>query len=200
MKRKKLFIFLSIIVIAAIGGVAVWKIKTTKKPQVATLSIKAVSKEVPTTKSTAPDNSDHVVIEKIGVNAKILNVGLTKEGNMEAPANIYDAGWYKNSAKFGQKGTSVLAGHLNGALKEEGVFFKLDKLQAGDLITIRKNDGTKYTYKVSKTQKYDSTARPSEVFTSTSGTHLNLITCTGPWNSDKSQYDQRLVVFTNLVK
>ena len=201
-KKRHIAIFVAIsliiFVVAVICGIL---LNSTKNYRINFLpSLKFDMKKVEPAKPSVPDNSDRLVIESIGVNSKIINVGLTKEGNMEAPSNIYDVGLYKYGAKLGQNGTAVLAGHLDGANGEKGVFYSLDKLKAGDIIKINRNNATPLTYKVTKTRVYKSTDKPSEVFKSASGSNLNLITCRGSWDKNKSQYDERLVVFTTLVK
>ena len=202
MSNKKLLLIVSIFAILAfVSSILFFAFKHNSKNQSRPL-LKAVSKqaEPPKQESSAPDASDHLVIQGIGVDAKIISVGLTKEGNMEAPGNIYDVGLYKYGAKLGQNGTAVLAGHLDGANGEKGVFYSLSQLKTGDIIKINRNNSTPLNYKVTKSKVYKSTDKPTEVFKSSSGANLNLITCSGSWDKNKSQYDERLVVFTTLVK
>jgi hypothetical protein len=198
--RKKLIAAgtIGLITIALIGAIVI-KTHQSKRPAKLT-AVKAEAKPSEAPADAKPDTTDHLVIDKIGTNARIVSVGLTKEGNMDAPGNIYDVGLYKYGAKLGQNGTAVLAGHLDGANGEKGVFYDLNKLKAGDTITINRYNATPLTYKVTKTKIYKSTDKPTEVFKSSSGAHLNLITCTGSWDKNKAQYDERLVVFTELVK
>jgi len=175
--------------------------KFTTKKIVPTAKVIVEAKTEPAAPPVAvPDTSSHLRIEKISVDAKIVEVGLTKEGNMGVPGNIYDVGWYSKGAKPGAKGTAVLAGHLDSASGQPGVFAKLNQLSVGDVVKIISPDGKEISFKVTKTKQYGSNDKPGEVFTSKSGTHLNLITCTGSWDKNKSQYDKRLVVFTDLVK
>ena len=53
--------------------------------------------------------------------------------------------------------------------------------------------------KISRTKVYTATTTVPEVFTSASGTHVNLITCTGAWNATKKSYAERFVVFADIV-
>lgn len=199
MSKKKLLITASISILAVLISFGVWNIYRNKKRPV------AAAKELVATKAEAekpqePDTSDRLVINKIGIDAKIITVGLTKEGNMDAPASTDDVGWYKNSSKFGNFGTSVLAGHYDSASGAKGVFYDLSKLKVGDEIIVNKYSGPRIIYKVSKTKIYTATDKPSEVFNTGSGAYLNLITCTGSWDKNKDQYDKRLVVFTKLAE
>ena len=135
-----------------------------------------------------------LTIPKIAVDANIQQMGLTTEGDMEAPQTNEDAGWYKFGAEPGNEGSAVIAGHLG--LNDDAVFGKLKLLQAGDSVETVDSRGQKATFIVKETRRYGYDEAPEEVFRSASGTHLNLITCDGDWNSDQNTYADRLVVFT----
>ena len=140
-----------------------------------------------------------VQIPKLRVDARVIYVGLTKEGNMDVPTNVVDVGWYKYGALPGNTGTAVIAGHLDGLRGEPGVFSDLTKLAAGDTITVTESNGLIFSFIVRETRSYLQREQPAEVFTSTSGAHLNLITCTGSWDSAEHRFAKRLVVFADRV-
>ncbi len=136
-------------------------------------------------------------IAKLGVDTKILNMGVTKTGNMDVPTSIKDTGWYKFGALPGNTGTAVIAGHLDGPGNMPGVFADLHKLAAGDIVSVTDSNGLVTPFVIRSSRNYDQNAQPTEVFTSTSGSHLNLITCTGSWDSAEHRFAQRLVVFAD---
>lgn len=138
-------------------------------------------------------------IPKIKVDANIGQTGLTAAGDMDIPKSLKDVGWYKYSSKPGQKGTAVIAGHLDGA-KESGVFTNLKKLQKDDTLSIVDDKGKTVEFVVRHTQIYSRTEKPAEVFNvSSDGAHLNLITCAGTWDKNQQLFSQRLVVFADLI-
>ena len=138
-----------------------------------------------------------VQIPKLRVDARVIYVGLTKEGNMDVPTNVVDVGWYKYGALPGNIGTAVIAGHLDGLQGEPGVFSDLTKLAAGDTITVTESNGLIFSFIVRETRSYLQHEQPAEVFNSVSGAHLNLITCTGSWDSAEHRFAKRLVVFAD---
>ena len=138
-----------------------------------------------------------IQIPKLRVDAHVIYVGLTKDGNMSVPTNVVDAGWYKYGALPGNDGTAVIAGHLDGLRGEPGVFSDLTKLAAGDTITVTETNGLTLSFIVRETRSYLQNEQPAEVFTSASGVHLNLITCTGSWDSAEHRFAKRLVVFAD---
>ena len=83
-------------------------------------------------------------------------------------------GHMKNTAKFGQPGNCVLAGHRGGI---SGPYFKkIDKLKVGDPIKLTDANGVEYTYLVTESFIVE----PTEVCVAENNTDekiLTLITC-----------------------
>lgn len=141
-----------------------------------------------------------IEIPVIGENAKVIEVGQTEDGQMEAPESIYEVGWYAPGTKPGNVGNSVLAGHVDGYDKP-GVFYNLKKLKIGDEIHVTGADGKILTFTVVETASYVSDESPlNKIFGESSKAMLNLITCTGVFDNKSGLYDERLVVYTELVE
>lgn len=135
----------------------------------------------------------------IGLDAKV-EILETVNGAMQDPTTPDQAAWYKETAKLGASGNTVMAGHLNYWGVPEGVFFALDQLKAGDTIAITGNDGTVYTYVVDWVKQVDATVAPgADIVGETAQPSLTLLTCGGPWNSQVSEYIERTVVRAHLV-
>ena len=153
----------------------------------------------------APSEPRYLTIEKLGIhNARIISVGLTKDGAIDTPYSIFDVGWYSRSGKPGSGNVIVIDGH-NGGPTADGVFKKLNQLYNDDIITIERGDGTKFTYKVVENMKvslaeaddYMSTAFTSPI----PGTEsLTLISCIGEWSQTQQTYLSRQFVRAVLVK
>jgi LPXTG-site transpeptidase (sortase) family protein len=136
-------------------------------------------------------------IPAINIDVAIESVGNTPKGDMAAPSDVANVGWYKYGALPGELGSSVLAGHVVGSKGEPVVFAKLDKLKAGDILSVVDAKGIVVSFTVRELKSYDQTQQPSEVFNSGSGIHLNLITCAGDWDAAQRHYLKRLVVFAD---
>jgi len=122
---------------------------------------------------------------------------VTSSNQLKAPGNVYDAGWYNSSAQPGQPGGMLLDGHIS-SWTTKGVFYGLNKLVSGDPIVITRGDGQTFTYKVVKTQLYDSDKVDMAsllVSQDTSKPGLNLISCSGEVIPGSSEFDKRLVVY-----
>jgi LPXTG-site transpeptidase (sortase) family protein len=124
-------------------------------------------------------------------------MGLTASGDMEAPKTNEDSGWYKYGPHPGNTGSAVIAGHLG--VGSRAVFTQLGMLTKGDIVSVTDDRGQTVSFIVTHTRTYAYNTEPSEVFTSSTGAHLNLITCNGDWDATKRTYSERLVVFTDKI-
>jgi len=149
----------------------------------------------------APALPRYLIIPELGVDARVLSVGVNASGALGTPNNIYDTAWYDESATPGQQGAVLIDGHVAG-YNSPGVFGTLQYLQPGDNIQVERGDGTIFNYQVVKTETYPATgvdmkAAMTPIDPGKPG--LNLITCTGSIIPDKAQYNERLIIFATQV-
>ncbi len=142
-----------------------------------------------------------VRIPALDIDAAVQEVGVNVKGNMATPSNFTDVGWYKYGTPPGIRGSAVVAGHVDNGLGLAGVFKKLNSIKVGDTIFVEKKDGTEVRFRVAEIQTYPYTDVPRDILFSRSDMpRLNLITCDGAWVRDAKTYDQRLVVYSELVQ
>lgn len=152
----------------------------------------------------APDLPRALTIEKLGVAARILSMGVNKDNSMQAPVNINDSGWYTGSSKPGAPGAMVIDGHssaTNSSVKL-GLFNAIGALNNGDIVSVEKGDGTKLSYKVvAKETVALADIDMKKVMLPYGGATegLNLITCAGQWTSNDRTLDHRTIVYTTRI-
>ncbi len=149
-----------------------------------------------------PGKPVQLIIPAIGVNAHIESTGLAWQNNgaMGVPTNFADVAWYNGGPVPGMPGSAVIDGHLDGKNVPQAVFYNLGKLKVGDLVEVVDTKGTTLQFRVVTTKTYAYDATTTDIFAGDSSkARLNLITCGGSWMKDKKLYDQRIVVFTELV-
>jgi len=137
-----------------------------------------------------------LTIDAIGIkNAPIATVGVSLDGAMQVPTNPNVVGWYKNSPLGGQVGNIVLSGHYDWYYGVKGVFYHLNNIKAGDLITLQGTNGNhQYTaYEVKYVPNNDISA-VAEAFRNTTDQQLTLITCGGVWDNVAHSYNKRFLV------
>ena len=138
-------------------------------------------------------------VPSLGIDARVKSLGVDSKNVVLAPTNIYDVGWYNESAKPGDSdanGAILLDGHVHGPTLP-GVFSKIQDLKTDDEIQIQRGDDQIFKYKVVKVQQFsaktlDMRVALASVQPGTAG--LNLITCSGKYDRVNG-YSERTIVF-----
>lgn len=137
-------------------------------------------------------------IPSINVDASVEYVGLTQGGAMDVPKKPEDVAWYNLGPRPGESGSSVIDGHSGYKNNKPAVFDNLHKLQKGDKVYVEDSKGNKITFVINKISSYKENQNAADVFSSNDGaSHLNLITCTGVWDSVAKSHSERLIVFAD---
>jgi LPXTG-site transpeptidase (sortase) family protein len=222
-KRKDLkrfgLVFVASVFVLVTGYVSIDTIVTNNRVKAETSQQQEQSVAWATTKEnegkdetvpTAANLSDYSVaaslpralyIEKLNVASRVLPMSVNTDGSVQAPINIFDAGWYNGSVKPGEIGAMFIDGHASGPTRE-GLFAYLDTLVKGDKIQVEKGDGSKLTYKVVHTEVVKLSELDMKKMLLPYGNALrglNLMTCTGDWVDAEYTYDQRVLVWTEQV-
>lgn len=132
----------------------------------------------------------------LSVSAAVRQV-VTTNGVLGVPDNPADVGWWTGSVPPGAtQGTTVIDGHVDSAATGIGALFYLDRLQAGDTVTLTTGRGDNITYRVYARHVYDkSQGLPADLFTTTGPARLVLITCGGPFDAAEHSYLDNIAVF-----
>ena len=199
-----LFVLLFLIACVTLGGWA-WKSISLPlrqdKQVIPTPAVHRVS--TPTPQPDLDMNSGaHLLIPAIGLDAPVEPVGVMASGVLNVPQkNQWDGvGWYEDGPVPGQTGSAIIDGHLDRPGGAPAVFWKLNQLHVGDIVTIVGAHGGALHFDVVQLQAYQPDAAPlAKIYSDTSGTYLNLITCAGQWIPSQHQTTLRLVVYTKMV-
>ncbi len=127
-------------------------------------------------------------------------LGLDSEGKMETPDKWENAGWYKKSAKPGQNGNIIIAGHYDDSSGNPAAFWGLKNLKVNDKVLLTDELNRTFTYNITETF-YVAIDDPNrlEIFDEDEIEELTLVTCGGLWNDSEGTYSSRLVVKAELV-
>ena len=119
---------------------------------------------------------------------------------MIEPTDAQHVAWYKETARIGEPGNMLLAGHLNWWRVPDAVFFNLARLQPGDGIAIAGDGGDTSRYVVEWVRQLPSGEAPGDdVLGMTAWPAATLITCAGSWDATISSYEERTVVRARYV-
>lgn len=149
---------------------------------------------------TVEINPSRLVVPSLEVDAPVIEVGQLENGQMGVPDDGEEVGWYEPGTMPGGSGNSVLAGHVDD-LEGPAVFATLTEVEIGDQIFVYDESGEELIFEVDRIESYPFDDAPlSEIFGRTDEQRLNLITCTGIYNPDTRNHDERLVVYSKLVQ
>jgi len=138
-------------------------------------------------------------IPAIGVDTPVMRLGLAADGTVQVPpiAAHDRAGWYEHSPTPGQKGPSVILGHVTVGAYGDGVFRHLGDLHRGEKIVTRLENGTAAVFAVTDVRTVAKADFPSaEVYGNVDRPELRLITCGGERTGDG--YRDNVIVFAAL--
>ena len=124
-----------------------------------------------------------------------FRVGITETNSVGVPNNIYFAGWFDNSPLPGQKGLSVIDGHMRGTYKD-AIFKRLGDVKNGEEIVIEFGDRSVKKFKVFASKKLPVDRSAQYLFNKNPdiASQLNIITCSGTFDKTSRTYSDRIVV------
>ncbi|MCH1883877.1 sortase [Agrococcus sp. ARC_14] len=133
--------------------------------------------------------------------ADLIETGMRDDRRLEVPPDEEGspASWYTGSPTPGERGASVLLGHVNSLSDESGVFYDLQSLELGDEVSVTREDGSVATFEIYQVESFAKDEFPTRaVYYPVTGAELRLITCD---NLDGSTPDfpNNFVVFAELV-
>ncbi|MBB5777076.1 class F sortase [Nonomuraea angiospora] len=145
------------------------------------------------TASIVPESID---IPSIDVDAPLMKLGLSKDGEVELPP--YEkpkvAGWYTGSAVPGEKGASVIIGHVD-TKTAPAVFYKLRQLRKGETVKVERSDGKVVSFKVDHIEQVHKDSFPTRRVYLEDG--LKLVTCGGKFDYAKGEYLDNIIVYAS---
>ncbi|GHE05365.1 class F sortase [Streptomyces alanosinicus] len=142
-----------------------------------------------------------LVIPEISVDAPFTTLSIGDTGQLEPPpaGDTNLVGWYAKGASPGEKGTAVIAGHVD-TTTSAAVFANLDDLSPGDEFTVQRADGRDADFVVDDTETFSKDDFPSKrVYADADRPEVRLITCAGAYDTSAKDYTDNLVVFAHLV-
>jgi len=162
-----------------------------------------VIEEEKPTYSIFSEKPANIRIDTLGIDASIIEVGLTASGAMDTPRTLEDVGWYDKSAQLGSydRYSILMDGHY-GTDASPGIFYSLHKITEGDTIIITGTGGSEATFEVVEIERRrleDVDMKKAYSLYPSSLQSLTLITCEGDFDSARQTYDDRIVVYASRI-
>ncbi|MFB7733634.1 class F sortase [Streptomyces sp. NPDC056112] len=144
---------------------------------------------------------DRVRIPVLQIDAPITPVGVDSDGWVAAPppADPNLAGWFNGAVTPGEKGTSIVVGHVDNDAGP-AVFYGLGALRKGNRVEINRQDGKTAVFEVYGVEVFAKNDFPGDRVYGSKGTpELRVITCGGGYTKQNG-YQGNVVVFARLVE
>lgn len=207
-RRARTWTVLTVLVaLAGVASAAIVLLGAERPPDVVAEEV-AVPRSDRTTTSPGPTTTEaaprpagpgRVVIDRIDVDAEVIDLGLDPEGALEVPTDFAQTGWWTGGARPGEEGPAVIVGHVD-SVDGPAVFFRLEELVPGDEVTVVADDGTPTTFVVERSRQVAKDDFPTEeVYGATDEAELRLVTCDGDFDRSTGHYDDNLIVFLRAV-
>jgi hypothetical protein len=141
-------------------------------------------------------------IPHIGVQAKIISLGLAAGGVVRVPplTRPFITSWYDRGPTPGTPGAAVIFGHVDSAAVGPAVFYRLGDLRPGDLVYVTLKDRRTALFRVYSAALYRKAEFPDQaIYGYTSWPSLRLVTCGGQFDAATGHYLSNTVVFAQYV-
>ena len=143
-----------------------------------------------------------IVIPAADVDAEVERTKIV-DGQMLDPSGPWIVAWYEGTALAGERGNSVLSGHVDYWDVGPAVFHSVARLGQGAEIILYGAEGGSYTYGVEYIERIEVASLTQEKLNQIVGPTdygaVTLITCGGEFNYDTGQYYQRDIIRGRLL-
>ena len=140
-----------------------------------------------------------VSIPHIGVQTRLVKLGLNADQSLQVPHRDELAGWYTRGAVPGEVGPAVIVGHYD-SVDGPAVFYRLSELLPGQTVQVGRADGTVVTFAVDRVEQFKKGGFPTdEVYGRVNRPELRLITCGGSFDYETRHYRENSVVFAHMI-
>jgi sortase (surface protein transpeptidase) len=137
-----------------------------------------------------------VTIPAIGVDSRLVGVGLKPDGAMQTP-DFGTAAWYDLGPKPGAPGPAVVLAHVDSKANGPDVFYRLRELKPGDQVTVHYPDRT-ITFAVTAKEQTAKTQLPAaKIWNDAKTPVLRLITCGGAFDRKAGSYLDNIIVYAD---
>jgi sortase (surface protein transpeptidase) len=149
---------------------------------------------MPATPAPVTARPTRLRIPAIGVDSRIVVIGVDRAGALVPPGTTDVTGWFTAGPAPGTIGPALLAGHVDSRAGP-GVFFRLAELRPGDVVVVDRAGGGPVSFVVASSARVPKTAFPTDlVYSPKPVAMLRLVTCGGSFDRRAGSYRDNLIV------
>ena len=170
---------------------------TTTTPTTTTTAVAPIVTHRATVDVLAPQPAAapvRVAIPALHVDGPVLLAGVNSENELDVPPDARSLVWYRHGPAPGDRGSAVIAGHLNWE-GVTGLFAELAEIPVGADITVVFDDGAQRSFRVTTVELVPKPAvSVNGVFARGGARVLRLVTCGGEFDDEVNSYRSNVVV------
>lgn len=137
-------------------------------------------------------------IPRLSLDAPIVSVHIEDNGVLGVPADPSEIGWWADGPVPGtERGTSILAGHVNTADRGPGALKDIEQLEQGDQLIVE-GWGEAVTFEVDLVVRFARGDVPSGAFDQRLSGRLAIVSCSD-LDEETGQYRDNLFVYAKRV-
>ena len=143
-----------------------------------------------------------IIIEDLEIDNYIQNVGIDQNNQIAVPNNTHIVGWFVDSVRPGERGLSIMDGHIDlRPNSADAAFQNLNQITAGAEVRVIFGDDSEKRFRVIQVQDVSLEDAGGALFSSLPGVknQLNLITCSGVYDESVETFSNRVIVSTELI-
>ncbi len=141
-----------------------------------------------------------VQVAAVGIRMPVVPKGVRTNGEMALPPRPDRLGWYRYGPAPTERGSTVLAGHVDSGRYGIGPLARLRAVDVGDRLVVRLVDGSVLRYRTVGVRVVDKQSRAlRSAFATTGPPRLRIVTCGGEFDPDRGGYQDNVVLTAEPV-
>ena len=202
--RARLAAYYSLMLLSVLVAALLWRMpsatpESPKTPQIITRSTTTPTEAKPDPAGMrwhgTATQPKYINLPTIKAEGFLQWVGVDQHNAVAVPNNVHMAGWFADSRPPGERGLSIIDGHVDGRTAA-GIFKNLTQLTPNDQFSVTFGDSSHKTFVVRKVLRMPAPEAASVLFSQEPAitAQLNLVTCGGRFDKKAGGYQDRVIV------
>lgn len=140
-------------------------------------------------------------IPSLGIDTTVRHTGLDSTGALILPDVMQVTQWKDGAKLDAEKGTTLIAGHVDSATKSRGAMWPLHQIRPDAAIFVTDSDGKRFEFKAAQLTSAYKSALPDQLFDRDGDHRLAIVTCGGPLVKTPTgyHYESNVIVYADPV-